>query len=115
MKLKSPKKKGMALEYIWVKKLQEAKLDPHARRSIMSGAVFEAGDIKTKNFIFECKFYQRMAIYELWDQLVRESAGTNKTKALVLKANNRNILVAMDADDWLEMAAYSIMAGYGLR
>lgn len=112
--LKSAKDKGMRLEYMWVEKLKDSGIDQYARRSIMSGAVFEPGDIKTNiPIVFECKNYQKMAIYKFWDQCLREVQGTNKTPALVMKANDKPILIAMNGDDYLEILDYALKGGYG--
>ena len=110
--LKSPKAKGSSLERQFVEMIKDAGMDQYARRSIMSGAAFEKGDVKTiLPFSFECKFYQKLAIYKFWEQALRDSSAT-KLPTLVLKANNKPILVCMEANDWLELLTYAIAGNY---
>jgi len=115
-----PRTKGMGLEYEWRDKLIDSGLDKYARRSIMSGAVFEPGDIKTSlPFTFECKCYQKIGIYKWWGQAVRESTAS-KRPVLVMKEqrvgtnkyNTQPVLVAMNADEWTEVMTYAIKGGY---
>lgn len=111
MRLKSPKQKGTRLELDWRNLLRE--LDPYAQRTPLSGALaMIPSDIFTKlPFAFECKSYEKIVVYKWWDQAVRASTA-RKTPALVMRANNRPILVAMEARDWLQLLAYALKADY---
>lgn len=105
------KRKGSALEYEVVEMIKDSGLDDQVRRSIMSGAVFEPGDIKTKlAYSIECKSYQKMAIYKLWEQAVRYSTAS-KTPALAIKANNKPILAVISFDHFLELIAWAQKGG----
>ena len=49
------KNKGKRFEREIANDLKDFEIDKYSRRSIMSGAAFEAGDIKNKYFAIECK------------------------------------------------------------
>lgn len=113
MKLKSPKRKGSYLEYMWRDKIRESGLDKFAQRTPMSGALaMIPSDIVTKlPFAFECKFYKRHSIYKFWDQAKRSSSAV-KDPAIVLKANDRPILITIDGDTFLSLLTYALASGY---
>lgn len=105
------RQKGNQLEYLVRDKIIQSGLDPHARRSIMSGAAFEPADIKTSlPWAIECKNYGAMAIYKFWDQAVRQSTASKKP-CLIIKANNQPVLTVITIDDWLELVAWARKGG----
>jgi len=95
------KSKGKRFELEIANRLKE--LWKYARRSIMSGAAFETGDISKTPFDIECKFYQKMSIYKHWEQLMDErvTCGSKRIPVLFIRANQKKPLAVMDLDDWL--------------
>jgi len=105
VKIKSTHQKGSSFERKIVKDLISSGLDKYARRSIMSGAVFEDGDIKTSlPFVFECKKQEKISLYKWWNQAKFENrSGGRKKSVLIFKSNNKDTLAIMDWNDWLEI------------
>ena len=123
MKLKSPKDKGDAFERLWRDKLKDSELDIYAKRSPLSGGIaMIPSDIVTKlPFAFECKRYHKIGIYQWWDQTKRGSSAY-KVPVLVVRQDpvrtsfgpprGEDILVTMEADDWLQLVSYALKADY---
>lgn len=108
--------KGKRFEYEIRNQLRV--LDPLARRSIMSGGVgayirSDEGDIATTLPIApECKHRETIALYEWWEQTVRQNTNPDKTPVLFLKKNNAQALACMRVEDFVELLKYALMAGY---
>ncbi len=105
------KDKGTRFEYEVLYQLQ--KIDPNARKQVMSGAVFGLeGDIRSKlPFTFELKHHEKIRLYEFWGQAVRQSS-VRKPPVLIVKSNHKPTLVSMELQDWLELLAFALKANY---
>ena len=103
------KHKGNAFERKIANDIKEYGLDKNARRSIMSGAVFEAGDLKTKlDYYIECKHRKKINVYSFWHQIKREVSkhiGTRKKPLVVMRKDGEDILAVLDWYDFLNLLA----------
>jgi len=101
----SSKKKGNRLEYE-IAKLYNRKLDPQAKRMPTSGAVegFKSDILKRfyDGWKDECKSRKKMAIYDFWEQTVRQCNGLEKP-VLHIKADYKEILTVIRATDYFEL------------
>ncbi len=105
------KQKGSNFERDIAKDIAKT-LDPHAKRMVLSGAVFGLEtDIWTKlPFAFELKRHEKIKLYEFWNQ-AKLQAGY-KAPVLVVKSSNKEELAIMNWKDWLELAYYALKSGY---
>jgi hypothetical protein len=110
------KKKGKAFERLIANDIKASGADSYARRSIMSGAVFEPGDLKTRlPFYIEAKHRKNINVYAFWHQIKEEIAkriGTTKRPLVVMRKDGEDILAVMGWYDWLEMYKYAEEGGY---
>lgn len=111
------KRKGNAFERLIAKDINDAGLDKYARRSVMSGALFEPGDLKTSlPFYIECKHRKRVDVYAFYNQIKRDIAnkafGTSKAPLVIMRKDKEDILAAMEWYDFLSLMAYAMHAGY---
>jgi len=101
----SPSKiKGNSLE-AKVAQFYQRKLDKDARRMPCSGALDNnKGDILKRiwdGWSDECKSREKIAIYEWWEQTVRQAP--NQRPVLFIKANNKPILAIVRIEDYFDM------------
>lgn len=54
-------------------------------------------------FSFECKNLAKMAVYNLWEQCHTNSLKVGHTPALVLHANHKPTLVAIELDKFIDL------------
>jgi len=111
------KKKGNAFEREVANDIKNAGLDKFTRRSIMSGAVFEPGDIKTKlPFYIECKHQKAFHLYKYWEQIkedIQDKAfGSRKRPLVVARQDHKDTLAILDWQDFLELLSYAFEGGY---
>ena len=99
------KKKGKAFERKIANDIKDAGLDKYARRSIMSGAAFEPGDLKTKlPFYIECKHQKQMHVYKYWNQIKKDvPLGSRKKGMVVMRKDGEDILAVLGWYDLLEL------------
>ena len=105
MKARSAKQKGNRLE-AYIAKMYNRKLDPHARRMPMSGAVagFKADILKRfyDGWKDECKSRASITIYKWWEQTTSQCQGREKP-VLHIKADHREVLTVIRTEDYFDM------------
>lgn len=103
---RSKKAKGTRLEKKFAQMIREKGLDADATRMVLSGAAFGfETDIRTKlPFAFEVKNQEKIKFWEWWEQTERGRKAF-KTPVLVFSANFRPVMVALTAEDFLNLLA----------
>lgn len=101
---RSKKAKGSRLEKRFAQMIRDKGLDDNAKRMVLSGAAFGfETDIFTKlPWAFEVKNQERIQFWPWWEQAERQRKPF-KPPALVFSANYRPIMVAIAADDFLNL------------
>ena len=108
------KRKGTAFEQQIARDIKASGLDDFGRRSIMSGAAFEPGDLKTKlPFYIECKHQKSINVYKYWGQIKKETPiGSRKRPLVVMKKDFKDTLAVMKWDTFLELLDYALQGGF---
>lgn len=114
--IKSARDKGKRYEYEIRDLLKQ--IDPSARRSVMSGGAgayirSDEGDIATSLPIApECKHRESIAVYEWWEQTVRQNTNRDKIPVLFFKKNNHQSLTCVKTEDFIELLGFALKGGY---
>ena len=100
------KNKGKRLEYA-VRDFFRRHIDPACERQVMSGAdAWHKGDIRFsyRHFPFqiECKNQERYDFWQWWKQ-AQDQTGEFDKPVLIFSKANKNIIVAMKIEDWMEI------------
>lgn len=101
---RSRKAKGTRLEKKFAQLIREKGLDDNAKRMVLSGGAFGfETDIFTKlPWAFEVKNQEKIQFWQWWEQ-AEEQRKPFKPPALVFSANFRPIMIALTANDFLEL------------
>lgn len=99
----SRKSKGRRLEVDWSKSLRESKLDAHARRSPMSGAMedMKADIITDLPFNFECKNQETWKPEAYMKQAIDGKKQHEMPVVVMSKNRMKEPYILMLASDWL--------------
>jgi len=93
--------KGAAGEREWAERLRDAGW-PDAKRDIEQSRE-GGGDVPAGDYLYEVKRYARFAVYEHMDQAYASAKRKGKKPAVALRGNNREWLVLVPADDFLQL------------
>lgn len=106
MKAQGKRRKGKRLEHKFAQLIRQKGLDPNAKRMVLSGAdwAFNSDIFTTLPFKFECKNQENIRIWKWWEQTKAQET-MQKPGILVFTSNHRPIMVAMDADTFLNVLA----------
>ncbi len=104
------RRKGAAGEREWCKQL--APVAPGATRDIDQSRD-GGGDVRVPPFLYEVKRYAKFAIYEHMDQAIVSANKHNMLPAVALRGDNRDWLVVLRAEDFIDLL--KLEAIYGKR
>lgn len=111
---KGRKIKGASLEYIVRDALINSGLDLTARRSFMSGGFQQGdGDVLTKLPLhIECKNQEAWSPIAYYNQALRDRSSARRTPLVVMKRNNSQPFAFLSLEDFINILAYAIKAGW---
>lgn len=74
------------------------------RTAQYEGKTGDCADVEGVPYIhLECKHQQKMHLYDWIAQAVRDSQKKGKKPVVIHKANNKDVLVTMRFEDWIEL------------
>ena len=100
---KFPREKGKRFERQLACALREYGYDTH-RTAQHCGKAGDAADVAGLPGIWiEAKHQEKMRLYDWYEQAVRDSAGTGLIPVVVHKQNNKDVLVTLNLENFMEI------------
>lgn len=81
------------------------KIDPPAKQTVGSGSVKGNGDVKSTNFLAECKYRTRKNIIidqKVWNKLQQEAELLNKIPILVSENATDEVIISLKLEDFTD-------------
>ena len=115
MKPQTKKQKGSRAERDFAQMLVDARIDPYAKRMVMSGAVkgFDT-DILTKlPFAFEVKNQETWSPLAYYKQADLANINKGRLRTVVIMTKNfENMYAFLEVNDFIELIDYALKGGY---